>query len=57
MKKCFRNIRNQLYQSTRTGFKGFYYAPMERSSRVLKHGNTKILFSFQKRSKLNLDLC
>ena len=28
---------------------------MERSSRVLQHGNPKTWFSFQKRSKLNFD--
>ena len=32
-------------------------ASMERSSRVLQHGNRKNLISFQKRSKLNFDLC
>ena len=29
---------------------------MERSSRVLQHGNSKICFSFQKRFKFNLEL-
>ena len=32
-------------------------ALIERSSRVLQHGNTKILKIFQKSSKLNFDLC
>ena len=32
-------------------------ASMERSSRVLQHVNPKIWISFQKRSKLNFDLC
>ena len=30
---------------------------IERSLRVLQHGNLKMLFYFQKRSKLNFDLC
>ena len=30
---------------------------MERSSRVLQHGNPKIWFFFQKSSRLNFDLC
>ena len=30
---------------------------MERSSRVLHHGNPKILFFFQKNLKFNFDLC
>ena len=32
-------------------------ASLERSSRVLQHGNPKIRISFKKRSKLNFDLC
>ena len=32
-------------------------ASIKRSSRVIQHGNPKNLFYFQKRSKLNYDLC
>ena len=44
---CFVNISHTVVIDT----------SMERSSRVLEHGNTKIWFSFQKRSKWNFDVC